>query len=307
LIDIQSGRIARRLSREGAIDTSSNAGRRAVFSPDGQWLAVFGGEGSTELYHQPGNWELVSRLPGSGTVTHVEFSSDSAHLLAVRDVRDVVVWGLRENRQIGPTLSHDELVYQAHFSPDGRRIATACADNLARIFDFQTGELACKTVTHWVDVFDAVFSFDGRWLFTMGDNSLLGVWSARDGGFVDQISVSIDRSEGPAPLRSASIFAPFPGSTVAVAGRRKQIDLIQLGAFVPDESVTPSKLKLVAELAASARIERGGESPVSTDEWVSLWNEYIQFSADELQRVVDDGPEFKGLRTMLETAVSTPH
>jgi WD40 repeat protein len=199
-------------------------------------------------------------------------------------------------------LRHDELVYQAHFSPDGQRIATACADNFARIFDFRTGELACKTVTHWVDVFDAAFSYDGRWLYTLGDNSLLGIWSAHDGGFVDQLGVSADRSEGPALQRSAQIFAPYPGTTVAVAGRRKQIDLIQLGDFDPGESVTPSILRMIAELAASARIERGGDSPLSTDEWIQLWNEYVQAYAGDLRQIVDSGTGFEALTG----AVSAP-
>lgn len=301
LIDVESSRIARRLRR--AASTADDAAKivRASFSPDGQWLVLYGDADHIDVYHQKNNWSPVGQLTASGPISHVEFAAGADRLLAVCGSRTVFAWELDSQRPSGPALRHEELVYQAHFSPDGQRIATACADNYARIFDVQSGELACQTVTHWVDVFDAAFSLDGRWLFTLGDNSLLGIWSARDGGFVDQLGVSADGTEGPAPLRAARIFVPHPGTMVAVAGRRRQIDFIQLGQFDSEPNLSSSQLRMIAELSANATIDRGGPRPLTTTEWIALWNDYAQASSKELLAKGIEGPDLgPGVRILAE-------
>jgi WD40 repeat protein/predicted Ser/Thr protein kinase len=64
---------------------------------------------------------------------------------------------------------HDGPVASIAFSPDGRRVATAAADQTARIWDVETGSTLRRLAGHTCDVWFVAFSPDGRRLLTLGE------------------------------------------------------------------------------------------------------------------------------------------
>jgi WD40 repeat protein len=48
------------------------------------------------------------------------------------------LWNLDTNLQIGPPLQHENFVWHAAFSADGKLLSTACYDNNAYVWDTQT-------------------------------------------------------------------------------------------------------------------------------------------------------------------------
>ena len=63
-------------------------------------------------------------------------------------------------------IGHTDKIYEAHFSPDGRKIVTASKDKTAKIWDVSNGNLVADLKGHSSPVVEARFSPDGQKVFT---------------------------------------------------------------------------------------------------------------------------------------------
>ena len=138
-----------------------------AFSPDGKLLAA----GS---YGQVAVWELASARPVKlltdvlGAVNDLRFSPDG-RLLAVAggqpsakgDLRLFQVADWKLAAQLG---GHDDVVFSAAFSPDGKRLASASFDKTVRLWDVAGPKLERTLTGHSDFVYAVAFSPDGRWL-----------------------------------------------------------------------------------------------------------------------------------------------
>jgi WD40 repeat protein len=79
------------------------------------------------------------------------------------------------------TLQHARIVESVAFSPDGRRIATACLDRTAQIWDANTGQALTPALRHGVPVGHVRFSSDARRLFTASWDPPARIWDADTG------------------------------------------------------------------------------------------------------------------------------
>jgi WD40 repeat protein len=78
-------------------------------------------------------------------------------------------------------LHHGAPVYVAAFSPNGKLILTAGADNTARVWDAVTGHLPATLTGHIGPINDAAFSPDGNRIVTASDDGTARVWDAITG------------------------------------------------------------------------------------------------------------------------------
>jgi WD40 repeat protein len=123
--------------------------RSAVFSPDG--LRVV----STQMPQRSGNVTIVT-------------SNDSIALL----------WDALTGRVILRFEGDMAQVYDATFSPDGKRIVTASGDNTARIWDAATGKTMAVLSGHSDRVYSAAFSSQGDRIVTASADETVRVWDA---------------------------------------------------------------------------------------------------------------------------------
>jgi hypothetical protein len=85
---------------------------------------------------------------------------------------------LREQLDLG----HDDAVNSAAFSPDGKRIVTASADEMARIWDAESGKPIGEPLKGHDDaVTGATFSPDGKRIVTASQDNTAQIWDAATG------------------------------------------------------------------------------------------------------------------------------
>ena len=72
-------------------------------------------------------------------------------------------------------------VYRIAVSPDGTRLAAACGDSCARVYDLATGRLAARPCLGRLFVTAVNYSVDGKLLLLGGTDGKIGVFRADDG------------------------------------------------------------------------------------------------------------------------------
>ncbi len=88
---------------------------------------------------------------------------------------------LRRCPRLSQVIFHDDAVMSALFSPDGRRVVTASHDNMARVWDAETGQPITPPLKHAKQVNFAAFSPDGRRVVTASRDNTARVWDTEIG------------------------------------------------------------------------------------------------------------------------------
>ena len=98
-------------------------------------------------------------------------------------------------------IGHTSYVYSASFSPDGKYIVTASADNTAKVWNTVNGKMVLNLKEHTKGVYSASFSPDGKYIVTASDDNTAKVWNAISGQLVTDLKghTSIVRSTSFSP------------------------------------------------------------------------------------------------------------
>ncbi|WP_414574339.1 WD40 repeat domain-containing protein, partial [Nostoc sp. CCY 9925] len=83
--------------------------------------------------------------------------------------------------QLAQLKGHQEQVYNASFSPDGKNIVTASFDKTARVWDSTTGKQLVQLKGHQDWVINASFSPDGKQIVTASADKTARVWDSTTG------------------------------------------------------------------------------------------------------------------------------
>ncbi len=179
-----------------------------MFVDGGRVLITYGGKGGL-------SWRAVA----TGTeVRSLDFPELSRGLAAAElspDGRFLAVLGVQMHtvqlvevgtgRRVGPTLEHDNTVFGAAFSPDGRSLLTSSTGNTVRLWTVPGGKPLARPLDLHRPVQLVAFAPDGRSLATR-DGDLVRLWALPGDG------VPITR----VPVGASSFAAISPDGSLAI-------------------------------------------------------------------------------------------
>jgi WD40 repeat protein len=161
-----------------ALAFDPSGGRLLAAGRDGQvhrWDLSSGREADPPLEHP-----YVSR---PAWVTALAFSSDGHRLITGGQV-GAVVWDAVRQRPDGAILEHPQhQVWAVALFAEGRRLATACDDGAARVWDLATRQVVLGPLWHKPNdvCFAVAVSPDGRTLATGGNDKRAILWDLATG------------------------------------------------------------------------------------------------------------------------------
>lgn len=132
----------------------------------------------------------IHRIYGQNPAARFAISPDN-QVVAIAGFGNglVQLWSVNEGKVLFNLRSHERMVYQALFSPDGRSIATASADATVKLWDSRSGNLISTLSGHQAPVWTIAFSKSGELLYSAGDDPEMVVWNLSTGSLERRINL----------------------------------------------------------------------------------------------------------------------
>jgi WD40 repeat protein len=160
-----------------------------AFAPDSRLLASAGFQSSDVWLWQVPSGEPLVLLNGAvdGCSVGEVLFHPAGKLLAVSGIDwlstsgadgEVAIWDVEERR---PVQTFPGGATRLAFHPTGRLLAAASLRQTIRVWDLDTGKLACELKGHTEGVTALVYSPDGKWLVSGSDDRALRLWDSSSG------------------------------------------------------------------------------------------------------------------------------
>ncbi|MBP7950656.1 MAG: hypothetical protein KA004_13480 [Verrucomicrobiales bacterium] len=156
---------------------------QVTYSPSGKWLVVSGTSDSKMLLIESSTAKTIASWPGMITA-RVIFSPDETWCATWQEYASNTMEfrQLPTGEKFGTDIQHQQPFKQAVCSPDGSTLfaISSGAQGFASygwLWDVPTRMAKRLAINHGSDIWDAVFSANGRWLYTWGSDGSVARWA----------------------------------------------------------------------------------------------------------------------------------
>jgi WD40 repeat protein len=182
-------------------------------------VAAWVGKTSFDLLDEAGRSLCRVEVPGATEPGPVIVSPDATRLVCPQydgEWRRLAVFDATSGKRTALCEGHRDSVWAFTFSPDGKRLASAGEDRVARLWDPATGALVVTCNGHTDKVLSIAFSHDGARLVTAASDGTVRQWDAATGR---EVGSPYDRHTG----EVATAVYSRDGQLVASAGTDRTV------------------------------------------------------------------------------------
>jgi WD40 repeat protein len=186
---------------------AGGAAWQAVYSPDGNRIALADRAGEARIFSVPGG-KLLQKLLNGSPLNGLAWAPDGQTLATVASDGKIRIWNLAAPQAPVHVLTQGAPARSVVYSPDGRLLLTS-GGSAARLWDAATGVLLRRLPTDRTGR-SASFSDDGSLVVTVENGPSARIWDASTGAAVQTLT---QRAE----ITSAAFG---PNGTLVVTGSR---------------------------------------------------------------------------------------
>ena len=165
-----------------SLDHRGGAVAAGAFSPDGKQILTASRTGFVRVW-DAATGALIRELPGSPGRTRIAWSPDGQRFVLGFESGELRIIDAASGNLSARSTVHGKRFYAVVFSPDGRRLITANADDTARVLDGRTA-MPIAELTPADHVLALVFDPTGDRIATTSLDGKLRVWRSDSGALV---------------------------------------------------------------------------------------------------------------------------
>jgi WD40 repeat protein len=216
---------------------------------------------------------LLAELKHDHMVRDANFSSSGERLVTASEDGTVTIWDAQSGKPLGAPLEHPAKVHSVDFGPEGKLVATGCDNGMASVWNWRLGVRVCPDLEHTTGgVYSACFSMDGRLLITAAEGELR-FWERFTGKQVS--SPRYANMNAPSLVINSSAQVAVASSSHAGAIRAPNLSSVfnlREVAVLDGFGIHPAELSTLAEVVSGRRVELGGSTALTSDEWWQRWD-----------------------------------
>lgn len=163
----------------------------AVFSPDGQWLAIGIGD-KIHLWQMPENKHCITFQGHTAWIQAIAFSPDGKRLASGSHDQTVRLWDVQTGQCLKTLRGCTGGIQAVAFSPNGSMLATGSHDQTVRLWDSATWDCLHVLQGHTRQLWFVLFTPNGEILISGSDDQTVRLWDVRTGECLRQLEIHIN-------------------------------------------------------------------------------------------------------------------
>jgi WD40 repeat protein len=208
-----------------------------AWSPDGQRLAS-GGFRAIRVWDLHSDNALREIKGLSGRVTALTFAPDGKSLIAadgeVASTGMIRIWRMPDGEPLASWAAHDDSILSIDVSRDGKLLATAGADRVAKIWDLATHKEIAKLEGHAGPVVAVALTADAAQLASAGMDKEIKVWDVKTREQVVALTTSPGAVTGLAWVDAKTLLSASEDGVPRFSSRENKTRAVKTFPAAPD-------------------------------------------------------------------------